>query len=68
MKDFRAHLESLRKQAAECVLICDQATRPAKQELFAKLAVELHALAAEVERVMAALNDEESGTTSDTRH
>ena len=44
MKDFQVHLERLRKQAAECVLICDQATSPEKRELFAKLAVELHAL------------------------
>ena len=26
MKDYRAHLEALRKEAAECVLICDQTT------------------------------------------
>jgi len=67
MKDFQVHLERLRKQAAECVLICDQATSPEKRELFAKLAVELHALAVEVERVIAA-NDEATGITSGTRH
>jgi hypothetical protein len=68
MKDFQVHLERLRKQAAECVLICDQATIPKKRELFAKLAVELHALALEVERVRAASNDEATGITSGTRH
>ena len=62
MKDYRAHLEALRKEAAECVLICDQTTVPEKRELFAKLAVHLHKLAAEVERAMAAANDEASGT------
>ena len=57
MKDYRTHLEALRKEAAECALICDLTTVPRKRELFAKLAVNLNTLAAEVERAMAAAND-----------
>jgi hypothetical protein len=34
MKDYQKHLEKLRADAAECVLISDQATNPEKQELF----------------------------------
>jgi hypothetical protein len=34
MKDDQKHLEKLRADAAECVLISDQATNPEKQELF----------------------------------
>jgi hypothetical protein len=33
-KDYQKHLEKLRADAAECVLIGDQATNPKKQELF----------------------------------
>ena len=33
-KDYQKHLERLRANAAECVLISDQATNPEKQELF----------------------------------
>ena len=38
-KDYRTHLDTLRKQAAECALI--NALRPQKRELFAKHAAEL---------------------------
>jgi hypothetical protein len=34
MKDYRKHLEKRCADAAECVLISDQATNPEKQELF----------------------------------
>ncbi len=34
MKDYQKHLEKLRADAAECLLISDQATNPEKQELF----------------------------------
>ena len=57
MKDYRTHLEALRKEAAGCALICDLTTVPQKRELFANLAVHLNTLAAEVERAMAAAND-----------
>ena len=55
MKDYRAHLEVLRRQAAESTLISAAlATVPQKRALFATLAVHLNTLAAEVERAMAA--------------
>jgi hypothetical protein len=60
MKDYRTHLETLRKQAAESALISALTTDPQKRELFAKHAEHLHALAAEVEHAMAAANEEAS--------
>ena len=62
MKDYRTHLEALRKEAAEAALIRDLTTVPQKRELFAKLAVHLNMLAGEVERAMAALNAEGSAS------
>ena len=43
MKDYRIHLETLRKQAAESALISDLATAPQKRELFATHAAHLDA-------------------------
>ena len=60
MKDYRIHLETLRKQAAESALISDPATAPQKRELFATHAAHLNALAAEVERAMS--NEEASAS------
>ena len=60
MKDYRAYLETLRKQAAESALISALATAPQKRELFAKHAAHLNTLAAEVERAIAASNEEEA--------
>jgi hypothetical protein len=54
MKDMVAHLEKLRKDAAECELIRDLAIEKAKRELFNKLATHLKMLAGEVERAIAA--------------
>jgi len=54
MKNYRDHLETLRKQAAESALISSLTTVPQKRELFAKLAAHLNTLADEVERGMAA--------------
>jgi hypothetical protein len=34
MRDYQKHLEKPRADAAECLLISDQATNPEKQELF----------------------------------
>jgi hypothetical protein len=45
-------LEKLRTDAAECRLICDLATDPAKRELFDRLAVHLSSLADRVELAM----------------
>jgi len=52
MQDYHDHLEKLRKDAAECRLICDLATNPAKRELFDRLAVHLLSLADQVELAM----------------
>jgi hypothetical protein len=49
MKDYHAHLEKLRTEAAECRLICDLATDPSKRETFNRIARHLTALADEVE-------------------
>jgi len=50
MKDYQAHLEKLRKDAAECALVRDLASDKAKRELFDRLARHLDQLADEVER------------------
>ena len=54
MKDMQVHLEKLRTDAAECGLIRDLATDPAKRELFTRLAAHLETLALEVERAIGA--------------
>ena len=54
MKDMKTHLERLRVQMAECELIRDLATDNQKRELFDKLAQHFKALAAELERAIAA--------------
>ena len=61
MQDMKAHLEKLRTDAAECRLISDLASDPAKRELFNRLAAHLATLAGEVEAaIAAALSGEES--------
>ena len=52
MKDYQAHVEKLRKDAAECALVRDLATDEAKREMFDRLARHLDQLADEVERAM----------------
>jgi hypothetical protein len=52
MKDYRASIEKLRKDAAEAALIRDLATDPAKRQMFDRLAVHLASLADQVERAM----------------
>ena len=52
MKDYQAHLEKLRKDAAECALVRDLATDRAKREVFDRLSRQLDHLADEVERAM----------------
>ena len=37
MKDMEAHLEKLRRDAAECAIIRDLATDPKKRDLFTNL-------------------------------
>ena len=62
-EDYRTHLETLRKQAAECALISALATVRQKRELFAKHAAHFNALATEVERAMVAANTEVSASS-----
>jgi hypothetical protein len=52
LKDYQAQLEKLRKDAAECALIRDLATDPAKREVFDRLASHLGELADQVELAM----------------
>ena len=52
VKDYQTQLEKLRADAADCRLICDLATDPAKRELFDRLAVHLTSLADQVELAM----------------
>jgi hypothetical protein len=52
MKDYQTHLEKLRSDAADCRLICDLATDPAKREMFGRLALHLTSLADQVEIAM----------------
>jgi hypothetical protein len=52
MKDYRAQIEKLRKDAAECALIRDLATDMAKREMFDRLANHLTVLADQVEMAM----------------
>ncbi len=54
MQDMQAHLEKLRTDAADCALIRDLATDPAKRELFTRLADHLAVLAGEIEAAIAA--------------
>jgi hypothetical protein len=52
MKDYRASLAKLRNDAAECALIRDLATEPAKRDMFDRLHAHLNRLADEVEMAM----------------
>lgn len=52
MQDMLARLEKLRTDAAECALIRDLATDPAKRALFDRLANHLTLLADQVEAAM----------------
>ena len=54
MKDMQAHLEKLRVQVAECEMIRDLATDPAKRKLFGRLAEHFKVLVGEIERTMTA--------------
>jgi hypothetical protein len=54
MQDYLTQLEKLRKDAAECALIRDLATDPAKRELFGRLTAHLTILADQVETAMLA--------------
>jgi len=52
MKDYRASLDKLRKDAAEAAIIRDLATDRAKRDMFDRLYQHLNRLADEVEQAM----------------
>ena len=52
MKDYLAQVEKLRKDAAECAVVRDQATDQDKRELFDRLASHLTLLADQVEEAL----------------
>jgi hypothetical protein len=52
VKDYRASIEKLRRDAAEAALIRDLATDKTKREMFGRLQEHLSRLADEVERAM----------------
>ena len=60
MKDYQKQLEKLRADAAECRLISDLATDPAKRDLFDRLALHLSILADQVEEAL--LHGKPTGT------
>ena len=54
VKDYRASIEKLRRDAAEAALIRDLATEPAKREVFNNLQKHFNKLADEVEQALKA--------------
>jgi hypothetical protein len=52
MKDFQTHLESLRREAAECARIRDLTTDKVKRAMFDRMAVHLSSLADQVEEAI----------------
>jgi hypothetical protein len=52
LKDYKAQLEKLRRDAADCALIRDLATDKAKREMFDRLCSHLTVLADQVEEQM----------------
>jgi hypothetical protein len=73
MKDYRASVEKLRRDAAEAAVIRDLATDNAKHEMFDRLHQHFNRLADEVERAVARLKrrarDEGlSGTRGEVQH
>jgi hypothetical protein len=52
VKDYRASIEKLRKDAAEAASIRDLATNKAKREMYDRLRQYLSGLADEIERAM----------------
>src|SRR5258706_238727 len=60
MKDIQTHLNKIRSDAAECLLLSNLVT-DGKREVFAKTAEHLNALALEVEKTIAT-NSADKGT------
>ena len=66
MKDIQTHLDKIRSDAAECVLLGNLVT-DGKREVFARTAQHLYALALEVEKTIAA-NSADKGTRGESEH
>ncbi len=66
MTDIRAHLDKIRSDAAECILISSLAT-DGKREVFARTAEHLSALASEIEKTIAT-NTAHKGTQGESVH
>jgi hypothetical protein len=57
MKDYRASIEKLRRDAAEAALVRDLATDPIKRDMYSRLHEHLNRLANEVERAMSSSSE-----------
>ena len=66
MKDIQTHLDKIRSDAAECLLLSNLVT-DGKREVFAKTAEHLNALASEVEKTIAT-NSADKGTRRESEH
>src|SRR5215207_2832256 len=66
MTDIRAHLDKIRSDAAECILISSLAP-DGKREVFAKTAEHLNGLASEIEKTIAA-NIADNGKRGENVH
>ena len=66
MTDIQTHLDKIRSDAAECILLSSLAT-DGKREVFARTAEHLNALASEIEKTIAA-NTADKGTRGESVH
>lgn len=66
MTDIRAHLNKIRSDAAECILLSSLAT-DGKREVFARTAEHLSALASEIEKTITT-NTADMGTRGESAH
>jgi BA14K-like protein len=66
MKDIKTHLDKIRSDAAECLLLSNLVA-DGKREVFAKTAEHLNALASEVEKTIAT-NSADEGTRGESEH
>ena len=58
MRDMQTHLETLRRESADCRRISEQATDEEKRDLFSRLADHLNVLADEVAKAIEAKKTE----------
>jgi hypothetical protein len=66
MKEIKTHLDKIRSDAAECLLLSNLVT-DGKREVFAKTAEHLNALASEVEKTIAT-NSADEGKRRESEH